>query len=243
MPQSVDRALDLLDAVAGAAGPVTAKALARQLDCGLSTVYDLLGTLTERGHLARTAAGYTLGYRVPALHRAFQRQLRIDERVHEALVRLRRSSGADVFFSTYRDGEIAVVDGAAGPGSAFSVGQDTAAHATAHGRALLAALPAAARRRYLAAGDLRARTARTITTPERLERELRRVRRDGIAVEKEEAASGMACVAIPVPVRPGGPGTPATALTAVSAALPLEDFARLRAPLTEALRREVAALA
>ncbi|GCD35269.1 transcriptional regulator [Streptomyces chrestomyceticus JCM 4735] len=242
MPQSVDRALDLLDAVAAAAEPVTAKALARQLDCGLSTVYDLLGSLTERGHLARTAAGYTLGYRVPALHQAFQRQLRVDERVHEVLLRLRRSSGADVFFSTYRDGEIAVLDGAAGPESAFSVGQDTAAHATAHGRALLAALPAATRRQYLAAGGMRARTARTITTPDRLERELRRVRRDGIAVEREEAASGMACVAVPVPLRPGGPGTPTT-LTAVSAALPVEDFARLRAPLTEALRREVAALA
>ncbi|MEU7255381.1 IclR family transcriptional regulator C-terminal domain-containing protein [Streptomyces rimosus] len=242
MPQSVDRALDLLDAVAEATEPVPAKVLARQLDCGLSTVYDLLGSLTERGHLARTPAGYTLGYRVPALHRAFQRQLRIDERVHEALLRLRRSSGADVFFSTYRDGGIAVLDGAAGPDSAFSVGQDTAAHATAHGRALLAALPAATRRQYLTASGLPPRTPHTITTPDRLERELRRVRRNGVAVEREESVSGMACIAIPVPIRPSGPGTPPTALTAVSAALPIADFARLRGPLTEALRREVAGL-
>ncbi|WP_185842266.1 hypothetical protein, partial [Streptomyces sp. WAC 06725] len=42
--------------------------------------------------------------------------------------------------------------------------------------------------------------------------------------------------------REGGPGTPPTALTAVSAALPIADFARLRGPLTEALRREVAGL-
>ncbi|MFE7665410.1 IclR family transcriptional regulator [Streptomyces celluloflavus] len=236
MPQSVDRALDLLDAVAEAPGPVTAKALARRLDCGLSTVYALLGALTDRGHLARTPAGYTLGYRLPSLHRAFQRQLRIDERVHEVLLRLRRVSGADVFFSTYRDGEIAVVDGVTAPaGSAFSVGRDPDAHATAHGRALLAALPGAARRQYLAATGMAPRTARTLTSPELLERELRQVRRTGIAVEQEEAASGMACVAVPVRTADG-------ALTAVSAALPVTDFARLRAPLTEALRRETAAL-
>ncbi|UQA93406.1 IclR family transcriptional regulator [Streptomyces halobius] len=242
MPQSVDRALDLLDAVAEAPGPVTAKALARRLDCGLSTVYALLGALTDRGHLTRTPDGYTLGYRLPSLHRAFQRQLRIDGRVHEALLRLRGVSGADVFFSTYRDGEIAVLDGAtAAAGSVFSVGRDSAAHATAHGKALLASLPGAARRRYLATTGMAPRTARTITSPERLERELRRVRRDGVAVEEGEAASGMACVAVPVrmPVRAGGP---APALTAVSAALPLAEFARLRGPLTEALRREAAAL-
>ncbi|UNO40211.1 IclR family transcriptional regulator C-terminal domain-containing protein [Streptomyces sp. MST-110588] len=247
MPQSVDRALDLIDAVAEASGPVTAKALARRLGCGLSTVYALLGSLTERGHLERTAAGYTLGYRVPTLHSAFRRQQRIDERVHESLLRLRRLSGADVFFSTYRDGEITVVDGAtSGPDSVFSVGRDTGAHATAHGRMLLSSLPGAARRQYLAAGGLPPRTPHTITSAERLERELRRVRRAGVAVEVEQAAPGMACVAVPLPMAPAG-GAAAGGVraggTAVSAAVPVAEFQRLREPLIEALRREAAALA
>lgn len=183
MPQSVDRALDLLDAVAGADGPVPAKALARQLGCGLSTAYELLGTLTARGHLARTTAGYTLGHRVPALHQAFRRQLRTnpdDGQVHGLLLRARRSAGADTYFSTYRDGDIAVLAAATSalPGDpkdtggtpvtgGFTLGRDTDGHATAHGKVLLAALDRAARQRYLTATGMRPITPRTITSPER----------------------------------------------------------------------------
>ncbi|KJY43245.1 hypothetical protein VR41_04130 [Streptomyces sp. NRRL B-1568] len=237
MPQSVDRALDVLDAVAEADGPVPAKALARRLGCGLSTVYELLGTLTARGHLVRTPAGYALGYRVPSLHHAFQRQMRITDEVQELLVKTRRAAGVDTYFSTYRDGEIAVVAGASASHPAtggFSVGRDAIPHATAHGKVLLAALPRAARLRHLATSGMRAVTARTITSPERLDEQLRRVRREGVAVEIEECAAGVACVAVPVPGARGG------ALTAVSAALPLAEFHRRGPQVTRAIRHVAA---
>ncbi|MFI1969039.1 hypothetical protein BLA24_26560 [Streptomyces cinnamoneus] len=237
MPQSVDRALDVLDAVAASEGPVPAKALARRLDCGLSTVYELLGTLTARGHLVRTPAGYVLGYRVPSLHHAFQRQMRLADEVQELLVRARRAVGVDTYFSTYRDGDIAVLAGTAAAHPAtggFTPGRDAAAHATAHGKVLLAALPRAARLRYLSAAGMRAITPRTITSPERLDVQLRQVRREGSAVEVEESVPGVACVAVPVPAGPGG------ALTAISAALPLADFHRRGDRVTEAIRHVAA---
>ncbi|RLU80797.1 hypothetical protein CTZ27_33780 [Streptomyces griseocarneus] len=236
MPQSVDRALDVLDAVAASAGPVTAKALARVTGCGLSTVYELLGALTARGHVVRTAKGYTLGYRVPSLHRAFQRQMRLDDEVHGLLLQARRAAGADTYFSTYRDGGIAVLAGtsAAVPTGGFTVGEDQDGHATAHGKMLLSALPRAARLRYLTATGMRAITPRTITSPETLDRELRRVRRDGIAVEIEECAPGVACVAVPVPSADGG------TITAVSAALPLTEFHERKGQLAQTLRQVAA---
>ncbi|MEV4431881.1 IclR family transcriptional regulator C-terminal domain-containing protein [Streptomyces sp. NPDC049555] len=232
MPQSVDRALDLLDAVAASPGPVPAKALARRLGCGLSTAYELLGALTARGHLVRTPAGYVLGYRTPELHRSFQRQMRLGNEVQELLVRARRTSGADTYYSAYRDGDIAVLAGATAadpPTGGFRTGQDDAAHATAHGKVLLAALPRAARHRYLDAAGMRALTPRTITSPEHLDAQLAGVRREGVAVEIEESAAGVACVAVRVPVR--------GVLTAVSAALPLADFRRRGPAVAEALRQ------
>ncbi|MBT2386929.1 IclR family transcriptional regulator [Streptomyces sp. ISL-11] len=234
MPQSVDRALDVLDAVAASDGPLTAKALARRTGCALSTVYELLGALTARGHLVRTAGGYTLGYRVPALHRAFQRQMRVDDEVHGLLHTARRAIGADTYFSAYRDGGIAVLAGAADAGAptgGFSLGQDADGHATAHGKVLLSALPRAARLRYLSGTGMRAITPRTITSAERLDVELRRVRREGVAVEVEECAPGVACVAVPVP---GAAGSGVR--TAVSAALPLEEFLRHGRQVTDVLR-------
>ncbi|QLE73660.1 hypothetical protein FGW37_20575 [Streptomyces rectiverticillatus] len=247
MSQSVDRALDVLDAVAAASAPVPAKALARNLRCGLSTVYEILGTLTARGHLVRTAGGYTLGYRTPALHQAFLRQMQLDDAVHTLLLAARREAGADTYFSTYRDGDIAVLAGnAADPSTGgFSVGRDLDGHATAHGKVLLSALPRAARMRYLTGTGMRAITPRTITSPDRLDAELRRVRREGVAVEVEECAPGVACVAVPVPVLPGIPGAPGAqnstrGTAAVSAALPLEDFHRRRRQLTDTLRHVAA---
>ncbi|GHC70552.1 IclR family transcriptional regulator [Streptomyces cinnamoneus] len=235
MPQSVDRALDVLDAVAASDGPVPAKALARQLGCGLSTVYELLGTLAARGHVVRTPAGYVLGYRVPALHDAFRRQMRMSGEVQELLQQTRRAVGVDTYFSTYRDGGIAVLAAATTTHPAtggFTLGRDDDGHATAHGKVLLSALPRAARLRYLAASGMRAITPRTITSPQRLDAQLRRVRREGVAVEVEECAPGVACVAVPVPT--------AGALTAVSAALPLEDFHRHGRDVAETLRRVAA---
>ncbi|MFI9721645.1 IclR family transcriptional regulator [Streptomyces sp. NPDC052396] len=233
MPQSVDRALDVLDVLAEAEGPVPAKALARRLGCGLSTAYELLGALTARGHLARTPAGYVLGYRVPALHRAFQRQMRIGEGVQELLLRLRGAMGTDVYFSGYRDGTVAVLATAAEPGG-FTLGRDDAAHATAHGKVLLATLPRAARHRYLAAAGMPAITPRTITSPEYLEAQLRRVRREGMAMEVEECAAGVACLAVPVPAAAGSPAT------AVSVALPAGELGRRRDEVLTALRQVAA---
>ncbi|MFI6444204.1 IclR family transcriptional regulator [Kitasatospora sp. NPDC050543] len=224
-PQSLDRGLDLLDAVAGAAGPVTAKVLAEYLDCSLSTVYNLLGPLTTRGHLARTGGGYVLGHRIPALHRGYQRQLRADRDVRELLVRVRHEAGADAYFSAYRDGLITVVDSTA-PVAAerepFAVGADQRAHATAHGKVLLAGLPRAARRRYLADHGLPRMTQNTITCPERFESELHRVRAQGFAVSVGEYDLAFTCVAVPLP----GGRPDRRADQALSVSLPTADYRR-----------------
>jgi len=64
---SVVRALNLLDAVGAATGPVPAKRLAHAVGLPLATTYHLLRTLVHEGYLARTPDGYVLGERVDAL--------------------------------------------------------------------------------------------------------------------------------------------------------------------------------
>ncbi|WP_354637788.1 IclR family transcriptional regulator [Kitasatospora camelliae] len=248
-PQSLDRALDVLDAVAAADGPLTARALAEHLDCALSTVYTLLGPLTARGHLARTSGGYTLGHRIPVLHRAYQRQQRFGRDVRDLLLQVRRVAGAEAYFSTFRDGGITVVDSTtpvSAQGEPFAVGVEQQAHATAHGKVLLAGVPRAARRRYLAEHGLPRFTERTITCPERFESELRRVRAQGYAVSVGEYDAGLCCVAVPLAlpllppagadgpsgVRPAGP-----AVQALSVSLPLADHRRRHREVTAVLTR------
>ncbi|MGI5482245.1 IclR family transcriptional regulator [Streptomyces lavendofoliae] len=236
-PRSVDRALEILDVVADAAGPVGAQALGRRLGCSLSTVYHLLGPLVARGHLVRAeGGGYAPGPRVAALHRAFQRHVGVAPGVAEVLARLRRESGAEAYFSAYRDGRITVVDSTApvtDTAHPFVPGPEVRAHATAHGKALLAQVPRGARRRYLDEHGMARFTDRTITGAERFEAELARVRGRGFAVSVGEAHPAYTCLAMVLP----GAGEVRHAL---SVSLPTAEFrhrhGRVRAAVAGSVR-------
>ncbi|MFG2111814.1 IclR family transcriptional regulator [Streptomyces sp. NPDC048718] len=235
-PQSVDRALALLDAVADAERPVGAKTLARTLGCALSTVYHLAGPLIARGHLVRTPEGYAPGPRVPALHRAYQRHHGLGGPVATLLGHLRRTAGAEAYFTTYRDGRITVLDTTApvtDTGHPFTPGPESRAHATAHGKVLLAGLPRAARRRYLDEHGMARFTDRTITSPERFEAELARVRESGVAVSVGEADPAYTCLATVLPERADG------ITHALSVSLPTADFRRRHGEVRAALARAV----
>ncbi|MFB7424281.1 IclR family transcriptional regulator [Streptomyces hydrogenans] len=237
-PRSVERALDLLDLVADAGRPVGAKALARSLGCALSTVYHLTGPLLARGHLVRTAEGYAPGPRVPALHRAHLRHHGLGASTGELLGRLRRATGAEAYHTAYRDGLITVVDTTAPVTDAahpFAPGPEARAHATAHGKALLAALPRARRRRYLAEHGMARFTERTITGAERFEAEMATVRDQGYAVSVGEADLAYTCLAVAVAVPDRGDGI----VHALSVSLPTADFARRQGAVRAALARAV----
>ena len=70
------------------------------------------------------------------------------------------------------------------------------AHALALGKVVLARAPAEAVERYLTAG-LKRFTPDTITDPDALRAELRRVRRTGVAADREEIDRDFCCLAAP----------------------------------------------
>ncbi|MEU9375334.1 IclR family transcriptional regulator C-terminal domain-containing protein [Streptomyces sp. NPDC048255] len=239
-PQSVDRALAILDAVADTAGPVSAKALARQAGCSLSTAYHLLAPLTERGYLLRTARGYVPGPRIPGLHRDYLRHLEPAGRMTDLLARLRRATGAEAYYTAYRGGLITVVDTTApvtDTANPFGPGRETRAHATAHGKALLAELPRPLRRRYLAEHGMARLTGSTIVSADALEAELARVRGQGYAVSLGEADPAYTCVAVALPRPRAGEDD---AVHALSVSLPTEEFRRRPAEIRTALARAAA---
>jgi Fe2+ or Zn2+ uptake regulation protein len=73
--RSVERAMRVLDHVAGAPGPLAAKDIARNLGLTLPTTYHLLTTLVRRGYVVRLAVehAYALGHRVDDLARGLRR--------------------------------------------------------------------------------------------------------------------------------------------------------------------------
>ncbi|GGZ38779.1 IclR family transcriptional regulator domain-containing protein [Streptomyces poonensis] len=85
----------------------------------------------------------------------------------------------------------------------ITVGTRFPAQATSVGRVLLAHRPDEEVDAWLARAELRPLTGRTVTSPEQLRTELRRVRRQGYAIVDQELEEGLRSVAAPVRDRDG----------------------------------------
>lgn len=195
---SVRRALRLVDIVANASRPVPVKVLARRASLSLGTTYNLARTLAREGYLTLEPDGLVLGSRFPALREddgdgVFLAQVRA------ALHDVTDGLGVTAYLSRYQDGEIHlidIVDAVSSPRVELWVGLDSAAHATALGKQILAALDHEERLDYLSRHTLEELTPHTIRDRRVLLRQLEWSR--DAALDLEEYAIGYACLAVPV---------------------------------------------
>jgi IclR family transcriptional regulator, acetate operon repressor len=174
--QSVWRALDLLEALAGEE-PAGLVELSARAGLQPSTARRLLATMAARGYVlqSRRSGGYLLGHRAAELRGPIERRhgrLRRIARPH--LERARRVCGETTSLVVPVDGTAVLwLDEALGaPPVAPCAGRCLPAGATAHGKALQAAMGTA---------DLRP--------------ELARIRDRGFAVQEDDLASGRSAVA------------------------------------------------
>ena len=82
-------------------------------------------------------------------------------------------------------------------------GSRVPAHCSASGKCFLAQMTPAQRRRLLGLVPLEAFTPKTLTDFDRLEKEVRQVKRQGHAIDNEEFLPGLLCVAVLVPAAHG----------------------------------------
>jgi DNA-binding IclR family transcriptional regulator len=76
-------------------------------------------------------------------------------------------------------------------------------HCSASGKLFLAQMTPSQRRRLLTHAQLGKFTEKTLITPEQMDAEIERVRRDGYAIDDEEFLPGLLCVAVLVPAPEG----------------------------------------
>ncbi|MGV9265766.1 IclR family transcriptional regulator [Kitasatospora sp. NPDC003701] len=232
---SVQRALRLLEAVGGHLQGATAKQLARTAGLPLGTTYHLLRTLTHEGYLRRADGRFFYGESVDGIGRADDRQ---SERhgLRARMEQLRDELGAAVYFARYQDGEVTVVDTAAGAGQpAVEPWADfrVTAHAHAIGQCLLAQLPDEARRDHLARHPPVGLTPSTLTEGSTVLRRLAALRPTMPVLEHQEYALGTVCAAVPITV--------GSVVATMAISLPVEQAGRLAAAAGQ-LRRSVGAM-
>lgn len=201
--QSVARAADVLLAVAKSPDGLTTKEISDTLGLSRPGTYHMLHTLIATQLLHRTAGNrFVMGLRVGTLAAAFGHQLAAPEHLAPRVRHLARTTGELAYAAGWQGGEIVVLTVAQGTNAVQvrEIVQGTAedGHARASGKLLLAYAREDMRADYLARHPLRKRTRNTVTDPRKLAEQLESIRAQGHALEDEEFAEGLCCLAVPL---------------------------------------------
>ena len=199
--QSVDRALTLLDELTRAGGSLPLSELSSRVGLNISTCHHLLATLVKWGYVARLPGrrGYALGARVLHLGQAFMSQIDLPRRAHPHLDRINATTGETVNLAVLQgDSVVTLLKREARHAvrvDTGALGMAEAVHASAAGKAMLAWLPENEIHRILKLRGMKRFTAATFTDSDLLIEELRHVRRNGFALDREECQPGVTSVA------------------------------------------------
>jgi DNA-binding IclR family transcriptional regulator len=208
--QSVERALDILECL-GDGEPATLGEVAERACLTPSTAHRLLATLASRGYVQQRpdSGRYLLSYRIVELSSSVEsRTAQLRATLRPYLDRVRKMCGETTNLSVLdlERGTIVFVDQAQATSTirvSAEIGRSIPAHATAAGKAELAFNPPERIEAYRM--DPRPLTQRTIVDRAKLLAALPGIRTAGYAMDDEEHAEGVTCVAAPVLDRSGIP--------------------------------------
>ena len=245
--QSVSRAFDILEALAGS-DELGVSELATRTGLVPSTAHRLLATLAKRGYVSQRADSgrYALGYKLVELANGLEQELaRLRRVARPHLEGVQRATEETTNLVVLDGDRVIYVDQVQGTRSVrmFTiVGAAALAHTTAAGKAILAfGPPETVAALYSEREALERLTTRTLATVQALEEDLARTAKRGYAIDNEEHEEGVSCVAAPVLDRDGRPRA-AISISAPTARVLHPDTAELGELLREHADRISAAL-
>jgi len=198
--QSVDRALDILEVLSANNSELSLGEIAARSGLNSSTCHHLLSTLVARGYVGQNPRGrsYFIGTKILELSSSRVRQFNLVEMAMPELRRLNQQTRETVHLAVMQGHELTTLALLESPHpirvSTDGASKANAAHATATGKAILAWLPEMEIARVIAEKGLTSFTDRTITNIADLMEDLRHVRRNGYALDREEFQPGIVCV-------------------------------------------------
>jgi IclR family transcriptional regulator, acetate operon repressor len=238
--QALDRALFLLEHLAQGPGRSLSD-LAEETGQAVATTFRALQTLQahsmveveEPGQLWHIGAG---AFRVGS---AFLRRTKVVERARQPMDALMRDTGETANLGVEARGEVlflAQVETHEAIRAFFPPGTKGPMHSSGIGKALLAWYPEDRVRQIIARQGLEKFTTLTITSDSALLRDLARTRERGFAIDDQERAEGMRCIAAPIF---NAYGEPVAGLSVSGPAfrVGLSDAPRIGALVTAAARR------
>ena len=198
--QSLDRAIRLLERLAEAEQGVSLTDLSQQLGLAPATTHRLLNTFEKLDFIQQDEelGLWFIGVRAFIVGSAFLNRRDFVATARPYMHRLMEQSGETVNLAVLDKGEavfISQVESHELMRMIVNLGSRTPVHASGVGKALLAVLPEYEVTKILHKSGLERITEKTIDTPAKLRTDLHETRRRGYAIDDEEHAIGLRCVA------------------------------------------------
>lgn len=199
MDTTLLKGLDVLEAIATRAEPCGVTELAQELGLVKSNVHRVLQTLAHRGYVRKDerSGRYACTLKIWELGATVVDRLDVRPAARPAVEALAARTSETVHLSVLDGNEVIYIDKVDSPHPvrAYSrIGGRAPAYCVATGKALLAHAPEA----LVSEISLKKYTARTITDPEALRKELRRVREAGYAINRGEWRGSVGGLAAPI---------------------------------------------
>jgi IclR family KDG regulon transcriptional repressor len=197
--QVIERMMHLLDALAGHSAPVNLKQLATQTGLHPSTAHRILGVMVENRLVDRVEPGtYRLGIRLLELGNLVKSRISVRQEALPHMQRLHQQLGETVNLSVRHDDEVVYVERTSTSNSMMRVihiiGARAPLHITAVGKIFLSGDGPEKSMQYMQRTGLPKYTENTLTDAGRLAQELEKIRRQGYALDNEEAEKGVSCI-------------------------------------------------
>ena len=200
---SILRASKILKCFSGSKPHFKISELARHLGLDRSTTYRILLSLEQAGFVEKNgkAGTYSLGLGAFEIGNAYLRQKDLIQVSKPIMTDLAQKVQETVHLAVLSDTEIVYVEKCDSPrslGVMSKIGQRGPVYCTALGKTLLAFQSEGEQSRILHKIKMSPLTSRTITSKQKLVEELRRVRRQGYALDRREIEKDVECIGAPV---------------------------------------------
>ena len=231
--KSIEKALNLLELLSDNK-EMGITEISKELHMGISTVHRILTTLKCRGYVIQNqqTSKYTLGINLLVLGGKVQSATNLVKLVTPFLQKLSHHTNESINFAILEGREVVCLSGIESPEvlrTDIKIGARLPAHCTAVGKALLAFL-SEQKFTILYGKDnkkLYSPTPNSISSVMELKKCLKKVKRDGYAIDKEEFKIGINCMGVPI-INKEGKSIASISVTGPSSRFTLSEIKKLK---------------
>jgi len=203
--KSIEKAIDLLELLSDSKNEMGITEIGKELHMGLSTIYRILTTLKCRGYIVQNqqTSKYMLGAKLFILSCKVQNTKNLIKVVTPFLQRLSQNTNETINFAVLEGREaiyLFKIESKEMLKAGIELGTKVAAHCTSLGKVLLAFLP---EQEFMILypnenEKLPTFTPNSISSVEELKKCLKKIKKQGYAIDEEEFKIGVNCLGVPI---------------------------------------------